>query len=204
LTVKLYSYVVLRDYGFAPNPFSGYCTLATCKPEIRRMASVGDWVVGTGSATHNRRGNLVYAMKVAETMSFGSYWDDPRFENKKPNLRASTKLAFGDNIYRRKNGRWTQSDSHHSFSDGRPNPANISHDTQTDRVLIATQYAYWGGRGPQIPRSLRNFHGTDICKSGPGYKVNFPAGMEEYFLDWFLSLGAQGCLGRPIDWPRAR
>jgi len=82
LTVKLYSYVVARDYGFAPNPFSGSCTLATCKPEIRRMASVGDWVVGTGSATQNRRGSLVYAMKVAEAMSFNSFWDDPRFENK--------------------------------------------------------------------------------------------------------------------------
>jgi hypothetical protein len=143
-------------------------------------------------------------MKVAETMSFDSYWDDPRFEKKKPNLRASTKLAFGDNIYHRKNSRWSQADSHHSFSDGRPNPANIKHDTQTNRVLIAAQYAYWGGRGPQIPQSLRNFRGKDICKSGPGYKVNFPTGMEERFPDWFMSLGAQGCLGRPIDWPKAR
>ncbi len=27
-----------RDYGFAPNPFHGICTLATCKPVIRRVA----------------------------------------------------------------------------------------------------------------------------------------------------------------------
>ncbi|MBW2740862.1 MAG: hypothetical protein JRE64_18905 [Deltaproteobacteria bacterium] len=25
---KLYSYVVDHDYGYAPNPFDGYCTLA--------------------------------------------------------------------------------------------------------------------------------------------------------------------------------
>ena len=37
----LYSYVITRDYGFAPNPFGGICTLATCKPGIRNHAKVG-------------------------------------------------------------------------------------------------------------------------------------------------------------------
>jgi hypothetical protein len=41
---------VARDYGFAPNPFFGVCTLATCKPKIRKAAAIGDWVVGTGSS----------------------------------------------------------------------------------------------------------------------------------------------------------
>ena len=36
-----------RDYGFAPNPYFGYCTLATCKPVIRRCAGVGDWIAWT-------------------------------------------------------------------------------------------------------------------------------------------------------------
>src|SRR5712692_10528871 len=53
-TVKLYSYVVARDYGFAPNPFFGFCTLATCKPEIRKAAAIDDWVIGTGSKRQNR------------------------------------------------------------------------------------------------------------------------------------------------------
>lgn len=42
---RIYSYVVRYDSGFAPNPFYGYCTLATCKPDIRRAAEVGDWLV---------------------------------------------------------------------------------------------------------------------------------------------------------------
>ena len=37
-TVRLYSYVFDHDYGFAPNPFHGVCTLATCKPSIREHA----------------------------------------------------------------------------------------------------------------------------------------------------------------------
>lgn len=40
--MKLFSYVVAREYGFAPNPFFGWCTLATCKPKIRVTAEVGD------------------------------------------------------------------------------------------------------------------------------------------------------------------
>lgn len=34
--MTLYSYVVAHDFGFAPNPFDGLCTLATCKPDIRK------------------------------------------------------------------------------------------------------------------------------------------------------------------------
>lgn len=54
--MKLYSYIVARDYGFAPNPFFGICTLATCKQKIRSAANVGDWVIGTGSKDYNLDG----------------------------------------------------------------------------------------------------------------------------------------------------
>ena len=46
----LYVYIITRDFGFAPNPFHGRCTLATCKPGIRKSAKVGDWVLGVGGA----------------------------------------------------------------------------------------------------------------------------------------------------------
>ena len=70
---RLHSYVVARDFGFAPNPFFGFCTLATCKPKIRSVAAIGDWVIGTGSRTKQRDGHLVFAMRVSETLSFGDY-----------------------------------------------------------------------------------------------------------------------------------
>src|SRR5713226_3129081 len=99
LQMKLFSYVVARDYGFAPNPFFGCCTLATCKPNIRKHAQVGDWVLGTGSKGYGLDGHLVFAMKIVEALSYERYWDDPRFRQKRPNLRGSVKQAFGDNIY---------------------------------------------------------------------------------------------------------
>ena len=200
--MKLYSYVVARDFGFAPNPFYGFCTLGTCKPVIRRRAEVEDWIVGTGSKTCRREGCLVFVMRVTEVRSFDNYWSDSRFKQKKPNLRGSKKQAFGDNIYYRAAAtcEWHQEDSHHSHSGGRPNIKNINNDTQTDRVLISNDYIYWGGEGPKIPEKYRNFCGSDLCKAGRGYKCNFPDNMVNEFVDWIRSLGVQGYCGTPLDW----
>ena len=196
----MHSYVVARDYGFAPNPFFGFCTLATCKPKIRESAEVGDWVVGTGSKTAGRDGHIVYAMRVTEALTFNQYWRDPRFREKRPSLRGSTKQAFGDNIYHRdREGRWRQEDSHHSLPNGSPNRANISHDTQTNRVLISDHYVYWGGSGPLIPKRLRNFAGTDLCGKR-GHKNAFPAEMVAAFVKWIEGIGESGFTGQPREW----
>ena len=79
MPARLYSYIVARDFGFAPNPFYGFCTLATCKPQIRKSAEIGDWIIGTGSKSKGRDGHIVYAMRVTEAMSFDEYWTDSRF-----------------------------------------------------------------------------------------------------------------------------
>src|SRR5262249_55154673 len=63
MSPTLFSYCIPYDFGSAPNPFWGLCTLAICKPDIRRTANVGDWVVGTGSAVSpigNISGKVVY------------------------------------------------------------------------------------------------------------------------------------------------
>lgn len=198
--LKLFSYVVAMDYGFAPNPFFGVCTLATCKPGIRRNGSVGDLVIGTGSSPKGQKGNLVYYMRITETMTFNEYWVDLRFQRKKPNLRGSNKQAFGDNIYfKNEVGQWQQRDSHHSYKGGLPNPNNIRHDTQADRVLLSTDYSYWGGSGPQIPQKFRYYNGCDICALR-GYKCRFPEERVKDFVVWIQSQQVNGFLGAPSDW----
>ena len=193
----LYSYVVARDYGFAPNPFFGVCTLATCKPLIRKHAQVGDWVVGTGSKRYGLEGRLVYSMEVAEILTFDEYWNESRFVQKRPNLRGSLKQAFGDNIYHRdeKTGRWRQENSHHSHDDGRANWGNVRHDTQTPQVLIGLKYAYWGASGPKIPRRFRG--SVDVC-CHRGHKCSlFPEPFVTRFIEWIKSLDQTGYLGYP-------
>lgn len=197
--MKVYSYVVARDFGFAPNPFFGVCTLATCKPVIRRTAKLGDWVIGTGSAKRGRKDRLVFAMCISRDTTFTEYWNDQDFLIKRPNMRGSPKLAFGDNIYHKVGDTFAQADSHHSYADGSPNPHNIRNDTQTDRVLIADEFIYWGGDGPIIAQRFLTPH--DIC-AVRGHKCNFPDAFAAEFVRWIRSMNEWGCPGRPLDWTK--
>jgi putative DNA base modification enzyme with NMAD domain len=198
--MRLHSYVVARDVGFAPNPFHGVCTLATCKPKIRQHAEIGDWVVGTGSAEHGRKNHLVFVMKVDEILTFDEYWQDERFLSKRPNLQGSLKQAYGDNIYHRDCGtrKWCQEDSHHSFENGVLNEENLEQDTgTTENVLIGNLFSYWGGEGPEIPVEFRG-EAFDI-RAGRGHKNHFDKDDVDHFLSWYQSLDQYGYLGDPLD-----
>lgn len=103
-------------------------------------------MIGTGSARNKKVGHMVFAMHVARTVTFTEYWNAPEFLSKRANLRGSVKQGYGDNIYHKAGAQFIQADSHHSYEDGSPNQHNIDNDTQTDRVLIAEQFIYWGER----------------------------------------------------------
>lgn len=199
--MKLYSYVVRRDFGFAPNPFHGVNTLATCKPDIRKHAQVGDWVVGTGGANSPKgpdlRGRLVYAMKVEEILTFDQYWVDERFVAKRPNLRGSAKLRMGDNIYHTtQDGSWFQADSHHRKDDGTPNEKNIERDTlTTTNVLISNHFVYFGGKAITIPNEF------NITKKGPGHRCDFDNTLINDFVKWIEGIGLSGKTSPPLEFP---
>lgn len=200
--MRLFSYVVRYDFGFAPNPFEGWCTVATCKLQIRGAAAVGDWVVGTGSAQKKLAGKLVYALRVDEIMTFDDYWKDTRFVRKIPTDRAALKRAYGDNIYHHgDDGSWVQADSRHSLDGGAPNPGHILTDTSVDAVLIGSHFTYYGGDGPDVPSHLRQDFGVDLVHSGRGHRCGFPADLVAAAVEWLQSLD-QGILGRPADWKR--
>jgi len=197
---KVYSYVIVRDYGFAPNPYSGFCTLATCKPGIRRGASVGDWVAGFGAAKNDRVGKLVFAMRVDEIITFEQYWEDARFQVKKPVLNGSLKRVYGDNIYSRSDRGWIQSDSHHSFSGGRQNIDNLRRDTKANRVLISSNFYYFGRNAVEVPAIARFSGRYDICRPGRGHMFNYPEQLSSSFLHWLTSEMIPGINGEPADW----
>jgi len=197
---QLFSYVVLRDFAFAPNPFHGGCTLATCKPQVRRAAEPGDYILGTATVQRFPPGQLVYAMRVTESLSFDAYWLDPRFRVKRPVLNGSTKRQFGDNIYHHDGDSWIQEDSHHSYESGGRNEHNLSRDTSVDRVLIAHDFTYWGGEGPSVPPHLRDWDGYDITGGGRGHRRHFPQSLVDATTEWLRTLLGNGCVGRPFSW----
>lgn len=153
---RVYMYVIARDFGFAANPFHGVCTLATCKPNIRRTASPGDWIFGMGGCRLNAVGRCIFAMRVEKCLSFNDYWNDPEFTPKRPVRNGSRKSMVGDNIYDQSagNSQWYQADSHHSLPDGSPNDHNIERDTQTNRVLISQHFVYFGSNAPHVPKEI--------------------------------------------------
>ena len=199
---RLFSYVVARDYGFAPNPFHGVCTLATCKPKIRQQATAGDWIAGIASLADKRIPSLIYVMRVDEILSFDDYWIAPDFQCKKPSRNGSVKQALGDNIYSRASAMsaWMQVDSHHSFADGLPNPINVENDTQTNRVLISRRFAYWGSEGPLIPKEFLGMNGQPTIKLARGHKNKFPPDFVNAFVNWFDERNEQGYYGKPFMW----
>lgn len=199
--MRLFSYVVLRDYGFAPNPFHGTCTLATCKPDIRRVAAMGDWVLGTGPRSLGRDGRLVFAMRVTDKISFDEYWADPQFAAKRPYLRGSLKRAYGDNIYHAdpETGEWLQESSHHSFHDGLPNPENVEQDTRSPLVLVSTDYMYWGRDGPIVPAEFRQPPDREL-QAARGHRSRYADGFEQEVVAWLRSLDVTGVVGMPLEW----
>ena len=148
--------MVARDFGFAPNPFHGFCTLATCKPRIRRKAEMGDWVIGMGGDRLNATGKCIYAMRVSAKVNFNEYWTNPAYMDKKPVRNGSRKMMVGDNIYYfdSANQKWQQADSHHSNTDGSINIHNLENDTQTDKMLISDHFVFFGTEAPVVPKSL--------------------------------------------------
>jgi len=170
----LYMYVVDRDFGFAPNPFHGTCTLATCMPRIRAKAGPDDWVVGMGGARLKATGRCIYAMRVTETMTFNDYWADATFLDKRPVRNGSSVMMVGDNIYHRDraDAPWQQLDSHHSNPDGTINPLNVNKDTSADRVLISRDFYYFGRRAQMVPEAILKGLGY---KNGIGHRKFNPS-----------------------------
>ena len=148
---NVYMYVVDRDFGFAPNPFHGICTLATCKPRIRRVAKQSDWVIGMGGTRLKATGRCIFAMKVSDSITFNEYWTNPIYQDKRPVRNGSLKMIVGDNIYHQSQGEWQQVDSHHSHEDGSPNIHNVRNDTQANAVLVSNHFFYFGSAAVEIP-----------------------------------------------------
>ena len=192
--MTLYSYIVAYDDGFAPNPFRGVCTLACCKPKIRKGAKKGDYIVGIGRKSSGNR--VVFAMKVEETLGHDDYWHDERFRAKRLDRDAGLMEALGDNIYHlNEAGEWQQEPSNHNYTDGRQSRYFTRQDTDGENVLIGRDFIYWGGEGPPLPDNLA---GLIV---GRAYRSRSNNKHITEFGKWFNSFNERGLLGQPTSGP---
>jgi hypothetical protein len=151
---RLFTYTIPTDDGAAPNPYHGMCSLAICKPVIRRVAEKGDWVAGTGSRgakNGNLEWRLVYAMCIDETPSIREYDDlaSSRWPHRIPNVASANPVDHrGDCIYDFSSGKPLQRQGVHG-------PNDQCHDLSGQKVLISRRFYYFGSSARPLPKSLR-------------------------------------------------
>lgn len=179
---KIFSYVLAEDHGSAPNPFWGKCSLTICKPHIRRVAEVGDWIIGTGSTNSYLKDKkrkdfskyLVFAMKVTEKMSLKDYDDYCKkvLVDKIPNWNSKDwKHKLGDCIYDYSNGNdpILRKSVHEEF--------NIPRDLRGVNALISNHFYYFGEDPIEIPDK-------NLIKKGPGHKIITDEEHIREFVNW--------------------
>lgn len=194
--MRLYSYCIPVDDGAAPNPYWGKCTLAICKPAIRRTATSGDWVVGVGSKNSpigDIGGQVVYAMKVSAVMTMREYdqWTTENLPNKIPDLKSQNYARLvGDSIYR--------------FGSAAPEGRRVSQrlsvhgklDQQRDlsgsNVLLSDHFFYFGDKPVALPKEL-----MPIVHQTQGHKVRLNHKYRDQFVDWIEQVAKPGIHGDP-------
>lgn len=196
--MKLYTYIITRDYGFAPNPFYGCCTLATCKPKIRKVAQKGDWIIGFGSTANGSilKNKILFAMKVDGRMTFDEYWNSENFQQKKPFLQGSLKQCYGDNIYHKVNGTYVQENSHHSYEDGKENLYNKKRDLSCEYILYGKTFWYWGRDAIMCDIKYRRF--APQCRNHRVFDSKKDLRVAK-FIEWIQKHGECGIYGFPKE-----
>jgi hypothetical protein len=182
MTERIFRYVVRYDGGSAPNPFGGWCSLAICKPQIRRTAKVGDWIIGLRA---KRVDHVLYVMQVEERLSFAEYWNDRRFSTKRPD-----KSHCSDNIYRLdKQGKlvWVDNPVH--------DESHKEHDLGGQWVLVGREFWYFGDQSPQLPTDLVHLihqrQGHSVHKNRKYTDID---DLKQWLWHW-----ERGVHGKPID-----
>lgn len=185
---KIYSYVLRFDDGGAPNPFWDTCTLTICKPAIRRKATIGDWVIGTGSKNakcndgiiHDLSECIVYAMKITDIKTLQEY--DNLCKNSLPNkipnwLSSDWRLRMGDCIYDYSKG------IDPIIRKGVHNEGNRKKDLSGVNALLSTNFYYFGERAIFLPTNLK-----ELIKQNQGHKKIENTDLILKFEEWIKQL----------------
>ena len=207
--MNCFRYKIEHDWGFAPNPFHGTLSLATCKADIRgcNNLEIGDWIVGFGSVSMQNLGKLIYAMKVEEILTFDQYYNDDRFQCKKPVITGSLVQMYGDNVYHtdkseKPKRKYIQDKCAHSHDDWSFYLEHYERDTKCDKVLLSRTFYYFGDHCIDIPdefsyirlnpNNIRgNMYYTDL--QGDDDKINA-------FAEWLDRTYGVGIHGDPCNW----
>ena len=184
--MRLYTYKMVVDQGSAPNPFHGRCTLAICKPVIRRVAKPGDLVVGIGSKKLGHPDKVIYAMQVERSLPIADYYH--AYPEKRPDWYSGIfERQIGDAIYNLDNLNQPKLlKSVHTLKD-------MPRDLSGLNVLTSSLFYYFGHNAPDIPNHLS--HLSEVKR---GHRSISNLGQIKEFEDW-IRTHQSGIQGSPID-----
>ena len=184
---RLFTYKVAHDGGSAPNPFHGLCTLAICKPAIRRVAKKRDVIVGLGCGNDELR--IIYCMVVEAKVSWADYIEGCKLgylteikHIKDQNLKGKIPKGEkdqGDCIWR---DAFVYSDSLDSWS-GHGGEHDFNRDiTNGENVLIGETFWYFGKGDKHTIRLPDSLNGII---PGRGHRSNSNNVYRDPFVEFF-------------------
>lgn len=201
--LRLFSYKMKGDSGFAPNPFWGMLTLATCKPCIRLKKGRGDWIAGftskdlCGDPVGKER--LIYLMEVTDKKSLYEYFKSDDFCNKKPFNKCQHVCKVGDNIYRPTCANASAPEDFERLPEAlyHCEKDDKQHDLSGESVLISSNFFYFGGKALSLPDEVR----PNVPKGqSPHGSRTYDETRARNFID-YVSQREIGIHSAPHDWP---
>ncbi len=194
---RLYRYVIVADGGDAPCTQDGLVTLGTCKPIIRRLARVGDWIAACrGQARHNgsMSGALVWAGQINEKVG----WDDyvsrfpDRFDARYSTRPFSNDLGESSELH----GWFRKKGPYHD--DARQQGRDIK---QPVLLFEKTRTWYFGADPKPLAREL-----SCLVPTNQGHRVNHPEQLTHDFINWLAGFSPGVTGSHPdadFDWDRS-
>ena len=200
--IRLFSYKMTHDTGFAPNPFHGVLTLANCKPLMRKTKKIDDWIAGFTSKALNGdkvgKERLVYLMKVTDKITYEKYWNDSIYKSKKPDLSSYKTIdKAGDNIYKpiKKNPKFNI--DFEQIKNMNHNEKDKDLDLKGENVLISNCFYYFGASPIKLEKSIR----PKTPKNSSSQGVLTSEVKAEEFIKFIQNNYEAGIVNLPHKWP---
>lgn len=178
---RLFTYKVVFDGGTAPNPFHKICTLALCKPVIRRTAKVGDIVVGLAPGNDGR---IIYVMVIDKVMTWSDYITECSNPSNALNKKIPKSLTDqGDCIWKSASTYAGELPSHSNHSGEGYFNCDVK---DGENVLLSGSFWYFGEGDVHNKLNLSNALKPMI--PGRGHKSTYNEKYKKDFVDFFNAL----------------